>query len=241
MKQSSIFAVKVSPLTHQAEVIYDKNSMNPSVIIKEISNIGFGAEVSTAPDIVRLSVQINNYFDFVTLKQQLTKKKGVSDVHSKEPLVLIDYNPQIIGPRTLLNFINELGYDACISSEKAGPSKVESNIWKYPLSLSVVLCIPVVLISFIFPTSSTLKAAFNSKVVSGLSVETLLVWMLATPIQFWVGKPLYVSAYKALRYTRAANVDTLVMLSTSTAYFYSVISAIISMADSSYDGTFIAS
>lgn len=49
----------------------------------------------------------------------------------------------------------------------------------------------------------------------------LLFWLLATPVQFYVGWDYYVGAYKALR-NRAANMDLLVALATSTAYFYSI-------------------
>ena len=44
---------------------------------------------------------------------------------------------------------------------------------------------------------------------------------LATPVQFYIGKQFYVGAYKALR-NKSANMDVLVALGTSAAYFYSV-------------------
>ncbi len=44
---------------------------------------------------------------------------------------------------------------------------------------------------------------------------------LATPVQFIIGGQFYVGAYKALR-NKSANMDVLVALGTSAAYFYSV-------------------
>lgn len=44
---------------------------------------------------------------------------------------------------------------------------------------------------------------------------------LATPVQFWIGKRFYVGAFHALR-GGAANMDVLIALGTSMAYFYSV-------------------
>ncbi|MFC0559713.1 heavy metal translocating P-type ATPase [Halalkalibacter alkalisediminis] len=44
---------------------------------------------------------------------------------------------------------------------------------------------------------------------------------LATPVQFIVGAQFYVGAYKALR-NKSANMDVLVALGTSAAYFYSI-------------------
>src|SRR6478752_7391506 len=49
---------------------------------------------------------------------------------------------------------------------------------------------------------------------------------LATPVQFVVGKQFYVGAYKALR-NGSANMDVLVAMGTSAAYFYSVYQAIV--------------
>ncbi len=50
-----------------------------------------------------------------------------------------------------------------------------------------------------------------------------LFFALATPVQFYVGASYYVNAYKALR-NKSANMDVLVALGTSMAYFYSILS-----------------
>ena len=47
-----------------------------------------------------------------------------------------------------------------------------------------------------------------------------LQWLLATPVQFWAGKRFYVGAWHALR-GGGANMDVLVALGTSMAYFLS--------------------
>lgn len=49
-----------------------------------------------------------------------------------------------------------------------------------------------------------------------------------------IGRPLYESAFRALRYTRSADADLLVVLSTGVAYFYSVISVIVSMSGAEF-------
>lgn len=47
-----------------------------------------------------------------------------------------------------------------------------------------------------------------------------LEWLLATPIQFWAGSRFYIGAWKALR-SGGSNMDVLVALGTSAAYFMS--------------------
>ena len=48
-----------------------------------------------------------------------------------------------------------------------------------------------------------------------------LLFFLATPVQFYVGRDYYVAAFKSLR-NRSANMDVLVAMGTSVAYVYSV-------------------
>ncbi len=48
-----------------------------------------------------------------------------------------------------------------------------------------------------------------------------LMFALATPVQFFVGRDFYLGAYRSLR-SRFANMDVLVTMSTSVAYFFSV-------------------
>ena len=48
-----------------------------------------------------------------------------------------------------------------------------------------------------------------------------LMWALATPVQFYVGWQYYVGAYKALR-TGSSNMDVLIAMGSSVAYFYSI-------------------
>ncbi len=49
-----------------------------------------------------------------------------------------------------------------------------------------------------------------------------ILWMLATPVQFWIGAIFYQSAWGALKH-RTTNMNTLVALGTSVAYGYSTV------------------
>lgn len=48
-----------------------------------------------------------------------------------------------------------------------------------------------------------------------------LFWALATPVQLWVGRDFYVSGYKSVR-GGSANMDVLIAMGSSAAYFYSI-------------------
>jgi Cu+-exporting ATPase len=52
-----------------------------------------------------------------------------------------------------------------------------------------------------------------------------LMWAVATPVQFYVGRQYYEGAYKSLR-NRSANMDVLIAMGSSVAYFYSIFVAL---------------
>jgi len=52
-----------------------------------------------------------------------------------------------------------------------------------------------------------------------------LLWALATPVQFWIGRRFYKGAWAALKHGRA-EMNTLVAVGTSAAYFYSAAAAL---------------
>jgi len=52
-----------------------------------------------------------------------------------------------------------------------------------------------------------------------------IMWLLATPLVFYFGKSFFIGAYKQLK-IRSANMDTLVAISTSVAYFFSVFNTV---------------
>ncbi len=58
-----------------------------------------------------------------------------------------------------------------------------------------------------------------------LPYQELIMWLFATPVQFIVAWPMYKSAWIALK-GKSANMDTLIVMGTSAAYFYSVFALI---------------
>ena len=48
------------------------------------------------------------------------------------------------------------------------------------------------------------------------------MFVLATPVQFYVGRQYYIGAFKAIR-AGSANMDVLIALGSSVAYFYSIV------------------
>lgn len=76
-----------------------------------------------------------------------------------------------------------------------------------------------VLISFALAIPAFLVGMFGME----LENQKLILFILATPVQFWAGRQFYDGAISGLR-ARTANMDTLIAMGTSVAYLYSVVS-----------------
>lgn len=108
----------------------------------------------------------------------------------------------------LLQAVERAGYAARVA--QAEPLPANSSSQKHldrRLLFSVLLTVPVFLL--------------------GMAVHHPPQWLkllqlaLTTPVQFGIGAPFYAGAWRALR-ARSANMETLIVLGTSAAYFYSV-------------------
>lgn len=91
---------------------------------------------------------------------------------------------------------------------------------------SLCLSIPVFFLSMVAPVTllgPSLRAP--APLLPVISCRLLLILLCATPVQFWFGGRFYVNAFAALAHC-ATNMDTLVAIGTSVAYFYSLVAVI---------------
>ncbi len=81
---------------------------------------------------------------------------------------------------------------------------------KVLIIVGLALTIPIVLLETFYPFEETIIIDF-------------ILLALATPVQILLGRPFYTAFFKALRQRKALTTSTLVVLSTSVAYGYSII------------------
>jgi P-type Cu+ transporter len=111
-----------------------------------------------------------------------------------------------IGEVDLIKVIQSKGYGASIG-EKVNNKKEYLKL-KKSFYFSLLFAIPVFILGMFFMKTP-------------IPYQDVIMWALATPVQFIVGMPMYKSAFLALK-SKTANMDTLVVMGTSAAYFYSV-------------------
>jgi Cu+-exporting ATPase len=147
------------------------------------------------------------------INKALTKTDGVvkSNVNLTTNKATIQYNENKLTPDTLISVVKSKGYGANLNTGKTNNSeneKKEIKNLKNKFIFSLILTIPVFVLSMFFT-------------INQIPFQNYIIWLLATPIQFIVAGQMYKSAFTALK-VKTANMDTLIVLGTSAAYFFSV-------------------
>ncbi|WP_407944949.1 heavy metal translocating P-type ATPase [Paenibacillus cymbidii] len=154
------------------------------------------------------------------IEKGLGKLPGVTNatVNFAMETARVEYSAGEVTIEDMQEKVKKLGYEALVKQENrdAGDHRLhEIRQQKLKLLVSAILS---------FPLLWTMVGHFSY--TSWMYTPEFLMnpWvqlLLATPVQFYIGKQFYVGAYKALR-NRSANMDVLIALGTSAAYLYSL-------------------
>lgn len=121
----------------------------------------------------------------------------------------IEYDPAVLTPGDLVSVVEKSGYEAALPSAEIRNKNDELLELKYLGYFSTLLSLPLI-VPMIFSVFGV-----------HMMLPGLAQMIIATPVQFYIGKRFYVSAWSAIR-ARAGNMDFLVALGTSAAYFLSL-------------------
>lgn len=135
----------------------------------------------------------------------------------------IEFDETKISLEKVDELLHKLGYDL-IRPDETGATVEEEEVKEHKqieearrrVIASFVLATPIIVYYMLIHM-------FNIKHVHALYGIDLnyLYWILSTPIQFIIGWPFYRNSFTAIR-VGSANMDVLVALGTSAAYFYSM-------------------
>jgi Cu2+-exporting ATPase len=143
----------------------------------------------------------------------LNRQTGVkqASVNYASAMALVEYDCQLTNPETLQRAVQEAGYDLYIAHEKA-VDEVEQAQKQHYESLKR---------RAIYALATSIVIMLIGMFLSHYPFIPYLMWILATPVVFWFGRDFFRNAWKQLKHG-AANMDTLVALSTGIAYLFSV-------------------
>jgi len=218
---------QVNLTTEKATVNYDSEKTSMEDITKKIENVGYGVLMEkTDLDVFGMTcAACSNRIEKVLNKQEGVKS---ANVNLTTETASVEYNPGLVDMKALIDKIKNLGYDAqpkAEAEEKQTHKEKENKKMKSKLIISAVLTAPLVI--------TMLVHLFNMN-IPDIFMNPWFQFALATPVQFIIGWQFYVGAYKNLK-NGGANMDVLVALGTSAAYFYSLSEAIRTIGNPAYE------
>ncbi len=206
----------VNLVTEKARVVYDPLKVTPADIQKAVKEAGYDVVVEQAT----LGIKGMTCASCAGIIEDALKEvEGVitASVNLATEKAFVTYDPSVATLAAMKAAIVDAGYEVIESEGTESVEREEAHRKQlYLLVFSLVLSVPIMLLMIgfdFFGLAGTLG-------IEGW--EGYLLFALATPVQFIAGYQFYVGTYYALR-NRRANMDTLIALGSSAAYFYSVV------------------
>jgi len=217
-KLEGVEQATVNLALEKAAIKYNPETTNTEHFVQKIKDLGY--------DVLSEKVE----FDITgmtcaacatRIEKGLNKLDGVT--HATVNLALesamVEYDASSVSIHEMVEKVESLGYKASLKSDKSQDiaeiraKEIENQKGKFIFSL--ILSVPLL-------WAMVSHFSFTSFIyLPEMLMNPWVQLALATPVQFIVGKQFYVGAYKALR-NGSANMDVLVALGTSAAYFYSL-------------------
>jgi len=216
-KLEGVTEANVNFAMERATVTYDPNIVDVSKMEASIQKLGY----STAKEAVDLQlVGMTCAACALKIEKTLNKLPGVStaNVNFAMETAHVEYNPVEVSVSDMQKRVEKLGYKAVPKQEQGDPAEQRQqdlSKQKRKLLISAILSFPLL-------WAMVSHFSFTSWIwLPDLFMNPWFQLILATPVQFYIGKQFYIGAYKALR-NGSANMDVLVSLGTSAAFFYSL-------------------
>ena len=206
---------RVNLATEKATFSYDPSLVTMASVEKAIAEAGY----EVAKDEITLTIGgMHCATCSTTVQESLTAIPGVTDARVNFALgkAVVEYDSKLATETDMKKAVEESGYKVLeiegVMAEKIARQQELKEGYK-ALVLSAVLSIPVAVISMTYDI-------LLSDILD-MDIRNYLLLVLATPVQFYAGWRFYVGSYWALK-NRRANMDTLVVLGTTSAFVYSL-------------------
>ncbi len=218
-KLDGVRSASVNLATERASIEYDSSMLGQEEIVARIQRAGYDV---ARGEVSMLLKRIADSTEAARLEQTLLASEGVvaASVNLATERVRLEYIPTIIDPIDIHDLIEKAGFEilestgASTDAEREAREK-EIGRQRRLLITGMLFTVPL------FVLSMARDLGFVPAAIAAAPWYDWLMFILATPVQFYVGWQYYLGAYKALR-NGAANMDVLIAMGSSAAYFYSL-------------------
>ncbi len=247
-KVDGVLSANVNLATEKLTVTYDAARIMQDGIVAAVKQAGYGATpLSEAADsgqgghvLIALSGMTCSSCSAI-VEKSLMKVDGVTsaNVNLATETATVNFDPGRVGPNELIAAVQGAGYGATLKVESVGVGTDRGDVQReaqkahfesqmFLFLVSFALAVPALLISMVPPFMDRVPVAmaqFLTNTIGGawdpMMVMKYMTFALATPVQFWAGAQFYRGFWHALK-RRTGNMDTLIAIGTSAAYFYSL-------------------
>ncbi len=208
----------------RAHLLFDPDQATAADFIDTVKKLGYGASTSS------ISIPIKGMSCAACaarLQRILQKMDGVisAQVNFAAEKAVIEYIPSQTGPREFREAVAGAGFEAAEAqtgedavSREQRERETHYKSLKNRVLAGALLTLPIFLIMYWHMLGLDALFAFRLP----LRTEFLIQLVLATPVQFWIGRQFYRGAISAARH-RTTDMNTLIAVGTSAAYTYSVL------------------
>ena len=217
-KVNGVQSATVNLSSERATVEFDPSLAGLDDLIARVERAGYGIAAGEADLIIQ---RLSDDNDARRLQKTLSALPGVLEaaVNFASGRAHVRYLPTMVSQMDLRRAIRSAGFDALElggeaedAEAKARTAEIASQ--RHYLIIGLIFTLPL----FLFSMGRDLG------LLPAWAHQPWANWLmlaLALPVQFYVGRQYYVSAYKALR-NGAANMDVLVAMGSSAAFLYSL-------------------
>ncbi|MBN1264106.1 MAG: heavy metal translocating P-type ATPase [Anaerolineales bacterium] len=222
-KEEGVLSAEVNFATETADVIFNTDKVALPDLVSRVKRAGYGVAMG------ELELRLESLSDISlanALKKRLTEVPGIVlvEIDTVEQSVNIMFLPTELSVQEIKKSVETWGYTILSEGKVVGDVEQAARLKeighkKHMLKVGLLFTVPLFIISM--------------SVDLGLLPHSLmetdwypwLLFALSTPVQFYVGWQFHRGAYNALR-NGAANMDVLISMGSSAAYFASVFALI---------------
>jgi len=205
--------------SERATVDFDASKLVLTDFIARVNRAGYGVATGEADLIIK---RLSDDNDARRLEKALSSLEGVleAQVTFTTEKARVKYIPTIVTQAELRRAVASAGFEAIELGGEAEDAEAlarehEINEQRRLLIIGLIFTIPLF-------TFSMLRDFGVLGMWAHTAWANYAMWLVASPVQFYVGWQYYVGAFKALR-NRSANMDVLIAMGSSVAYIFSVV------------------
>jgi Cu+-exporting ATPase len=229
-KLEGVQSAVVNLSSERATVDFEPAKLQLSDVIARVNRAGYGVATGEADLIIK---RLSDDNDARRLEKALASLEGVleAQVNYTTEKARVKYIPTIVTQAELRRAVAGTGFEAVELGGEAEDAEAQAreheiNEQRRLLIVGLIFTIPLFIFAMardfgILPDMFYSMAAMEGMARVPAAWTNWVMLALALPVQFYVGWQYYVGAYKALR-NKSANMDVLIAMGSSAAFFYSL-------------------